>query len=189
MRIVAADVEQAVLEHAVSQLLSAGYEALPFVVDVRHYQEVVALEAAAREAFGSVHLLCNNAGVGADGPVADPTNLEAWRWTIDVDLWGVIHGCKAFLPGMIEHGERCHVVNTSSMAGLSSTPMMGASRHRQVQVVALSETLAMEMRAAGTDVGVSVLSRLWWPPVSPTATATSQTTCELSSRPTQRSSA
>ncbi len=157
MRIVVADVEPAALERAADELSSAGHDVVPFVVDVRRYDEVVALEAAARQAFGSVHLLCNNAGVAADGPVADPTNLEAWRWTIDVDLWGVINGCKAFLPHMIGHGERCHVVNTSSMAGLSSAPMMGAYAIAKYGVVALSETLALEMHLAGNDVGVSVL--------------------------------
>ncbi len=157
MRVVIADVERTALEQTAHQLSSAGHDVLPFVLDVRRYDEVVALEAAARAAFGDVHLLCNNAGVAADGPVADPTNVEAWRWTIDVDLWGVIHGCKAFLPQMIAHGDPCHVVNTSSMAGLVSAPMMGAYAIAKYGVVALSETLAMEMRQADSNVGVSVL--------------------------------
>ncbi len=157
MKIVAADVEAIELDQATRELSDAGYDVLPFVVDVRNHDEVVALEAAARARFGNVHLLCNNAGVGADGPVADPTNLDAWRWTIDVDLWGVIHGCKVFLPHMIEHGEPCHVVNTSSMAGFSTAPTMAAYSMAKYGVVALSETLALEMRAAGTNVGVSVL--------------------------------
>ena len=155
MRVVVADVERVALERAASELSSAGHDVMPFVVDVRNYDEVVALEAASRRAFGNVHLVCNNAGVGADGPVADPTNIEAWRWTIDVDLWGVIHGCKAFLPAMLEHGEPCRIVNTSSMAGLSPAPLMGAYAIAKFGVVAVSETLAMEM--AGTNVGVSVL--------------------------------
>ncbi len=157
MQLVVADVEPAALERAASELASAGHDVLPFVVDVRRYEEVVALEAAARGAFGAIHLLCNNAGVAADGPVADPTNLDAWRWTIDVDLWGVIHGCKAFLPHMIEHGEPCRVINTASMAGLSCAPMMGAYAIAKFGVVALSETLAMEMHMADNGVGVSVL--------------------------------
>lgn len=157
MHLVIGDVEAPALEAATDELTAAGHDVLPFELDVRHHDQIQALESAAVERFGKVHLLCNNAGVGAGGPVADPANLEAWRWTIDINLWGVIYGCKTFLPGMLAHGEPCHIVNTASMAGLGSAPFMGAYNISKYGVVALSETMAKEMQLAGTNVGVSVL--------------------------------
>ncbi len=157
MNLVLADVETGALEAASELLTSMGYEVLSFPLDVRNHDELVALETAATERFGPIHVLCNNAGVGAGGPVGDPTNLEAWRWTIDINLWGVIYGCKIFLPNMLAHGEPCHIVNTASMAGLGAGPFMGAYNVSKYGVVALSETLAKEMQITGTAVGVSVL--------------------------------
>jgi NAD(P)-dependent dehydrogenase (short-subunit alcohol dehydrogenase family) len=145
------------MEVAVAELTAAGYEVVSLQVDVRDIEQQRELERVAIEAFGNVHVLCNNAGVAAGGPVADPDNLEVWRWTIDIDLWGVIYGCKVFLPAMIAHGEPCHVVNTASMAGHGSAPFMGAYNVAKYGVVALSETLTKEMQIAKNDVGVSVL--------------------------------
>jgi NAD(P)-dependent dehydrogenase (short-subunit alcohol dehydrogenase family) len=157
MNVVLGDVERPALDAAEASLRDAGYEVLAVELDVRELDDIKRLEASARDHFGNVHVLCNNAGVGAGGPVADLDNLEAWRWTIDINLWGVIYGCKVFLPAMIEHGEPCHIVNTASMAGLGSTPMMGPYNISKYGVVALSETLTREMQMAGTSVGVSVL--------------------------------
>ena len=157
MNVVLGDVERPALDAAESSLRETGCEVIAEEIDVREIDDVRRLEAAARDRFGNVHVLCNNAGVGAGGPVADPDNLEAWRWTIDINLWGVIYGCKVFLPAMIEHGEPCHVVNTASMAGLGSAPMMGAYNISKYGVVALSETLTREMQMMQTAVGVSVL--------------------------------
>ncbi len=157
MNLVLADIDASALEAAAELLTVAGNEVLSRQLDVRKHDELVALETAAMERFGNVHLLCNNAGVGAGGPVSDPTNLEAWRWTIDINLWGVIYGCKIFLPNMLAHGEPCHIVNTASMAGLGSAPFMGAYNISKYGVVALSETLAKEMLIAEAPIGVSVL--------------------------------
>ncbi len=157
MNVVLGDVERPALDSAESNLRDAGYEVIAEEIDVREIDDLRRLETAARERYGDVHVLCNNAGVGAGGPVADPDNLEAWRWTIDINLWGVIYGCKVFLPAMIEHGEPCHIVNTASMAGLGSAPMMGAYNISKYGVVALSETLTREMQMMQTAVGVSVL--------------------------------
>ena len=157
MNLVLADVETGPLDDAEAALTDAGDEVSKHIVDVRDHAQLVDLEAAARDRFGHVHLLCNNAGVGSGGPVADPDDIEMWRWTIDVNLWGVIYGCKVFLHGMIEHGEGAHVVNTASMAGHASAPMMGPYNISKYGVVALSETLAKEMAMAGSEVGVSVL--------------------------------
>lgn len=157
MNLVLADVERAALDSAAAELTAAGYTVLAHELDVRDHAEIVELERAARERFGNIHLLCNNAGVGAGGLVADPDNLEVWRWTIDINLWGVIYGCKVFLPAMLEHGEQCHIVNTASMAGLGSAPTMGPYNISKYGVVALSETLSKEMQLARSAVGVSVL--------------------------------
>ena len=157
MNLVLADVERPALDRAETELSEAGYPVLAREIDVREHDQIIDLDRAARDRFGNIHVLCNNAGVGAGGPVADPDNLEAWRWTIDINLWGVIYGCKVFLPAMIEHGEQCHVVNTASMAGLGSAPMMGPYNISKYGVVALSETLSKEMQMMQTAVGVSVL--------------------------------
>jgi NAD(P)-dependent dehydrogenase (short-subunit alcohol dehydrogenase family) len=157
MNLVLADVERPALDRAVNEFSEAGYPVLAREIDVREHDQIIDLDRAARDRFGNIHVLCNNAGVGAGGPVADPDNLEAWRWTIDINLWGVIYGCKVFLPAMIEHGEQCHVVNTASMAGLGSAPMMGPYNISKYGVVALSETLSKEMQMMQTAVGVSVL--------------------------------
>ncbi len=157
MNLVIGDIEVPAMESAVTELTASGYQVVSLQVDVRDIEQQRELERIAIEAFGNIHVLCNNAGVGAGGPVADPDNLEVWRWTIDIDLWGVIYGCKVFLPAMIAHGEPCHVVNTASMAGHGSAPFMGAYSVAKYGVVALSETLTKEMQIAGNDVGVSVL--------------------------------
>jgi len=157
MNLVLADVERDALDRAAAEMTNAGYPVLAHELDVREHAQIVELERAARERFGNIHVLCNNAGVGAGGPIADPDNMEAWRWTIDINLWGVIYGCKVFLPAMLEHGEQCHIVNTASMAGHGSAPMMGPYNISKYGVVALSETLSKEMQIAESAVGVSVL--------------------------------
>ncbi len=157
MNLVVADIEPAPLAEAVQALEAKGYPVESFDIDVRELAQIQALEAAANERFGNVHLLCNNAGVGAGGAVAGVDDMERWRWTIDINLWGVIYGCKTFLPAMIEHGEGAHIVNTASMAGHYASAFMGAYNVSKFGVVALSETMSREMQVAGANVGVSVL--------------------------------
>ena len=158
MNLMLADIEAGPLSVAATDLEAKGYPVASFEFDVRELAQVQALEAATIERFGNVHLLCNNAGVGGGGPIASGLDdLERWKWTIDINLWGVIYGCKVFLPAMVEHGEPAHVVNTASMAGHVSTPFMGAYNVSKYGVVALSETLTREMQLATTSVGVSVL--------------------------------
>lgn len=157
MSLVLGDVEADALDAAVTELSDADHEVAAMQIDVRDLEAIRAFEEFARESFGNVHILCNNAGVGAGGPVSDPENLELWKWTIDINLWGVIYGCKVFMPAMLEHGEECHVVNTASMAGHASAPMMGPYNISKYGVVALSETMAKEMAMMQTNLGVSVL--------------------------------
>jgi NAD(P)-dependent dehydrogenase (short-subunit alcohol dehydrogenase family) len=157
MNVVIGDVEAGPLQEAVAGLSDAGVEVAGMHCDVSDLDAVRKLERFARDRFGNVHVLCNNAGVGSGGLIAEPDDIDLWKWVIDVNLWGVIYGCKVFLPAMIEHGEGAHIVNTASMAGHASAPMMGPYNVSKYGVVALSETLVKEMQMTSTDVGVSVL--------------------------------
>jgi len=131
---------------------------LPVVTDVADRAAVHALRDAALSAFGAVHVVCNNAGVTSD---ADPWfgPVSAWRWVLGVNLWGVIHGIRAFLPLLAAQRES-HIVNTASAAGLipATSPSYDATKHA---VVAISEDLYRAMKIAGLPVGVSVLCPGW----------------------------
>jgi NAD(P)-dependent dehydrogenase (short-subunit alcohol dehydrogenase family) len=156
--IVLADIEERALASAAERVGALGVETLAVPTDVSDNKSVEALAKAAVERFGSVQIVCNNAGVssGAD-PWFGP--LSAWSWVLGVNLWGVIHGIRAFLPIVINQGEG-HIVNTASIAGLypGSGPIYAASKHA---VVALSEELFQATKIVGLPVGVSVLCPGW----------------------------
>jgi NAD(P)-dependent dehydrogenase (short-subunit alcohol dehydrogenase family) len=158
LHVVLADVEEPALARAAHRIGALGVEALAVRTDVSDAAAVQALARAAVERFGSVHVVCNNAGVasGAD-PWFGP--LSAWEWVMGVNLWGVIHGIRAFLPILINQGEG-HIVNTASIAGLNpgSGPVYAASKHA---VVALSEELFKTTKIVDVPVGVSVLCPGW----------------------------
>ncbi|HWJ60628.1 MAG TPA: SDR family NAD(P)-dependent oxidoreductase [Acidimicrobiales bacterium] len=159
MRVVMADIEADALEKAAAEL-PEGTEALTVVCDVSVAAEVDALRDAAVERFGSAHVICNNAGVSAGGPLWLASDDE-WDWVLGVNLRGVISGVRAFTPLFIEQGEG-HIVNTASMAGLVSAPLMGVYNVSKHGVVTLSETLAAELEMVGAEgVGVSVLCPGW----------------------------
>jgi NAD(P)-dependent dehydrogenase (short-subunit alcohol dehydrogenase family) len=153
-RLVLADVEPAALDGAVEELRAAGVEAHGVVCDVRSLAEVSAMADAAFDALGAVHVVFNNAGVAVGGPVVDMTH-EDWRWVIDVDLWGPIHGVEAFVPRLVEQGEGGHVLFTASFAGLVPNRGLGPYCVAKYGVVALAEVLWRELREHG--IGVSVL--------------------------------
>jgi NAD(P)-dependent dehydrogenase (short-subunit alcohol dehydrogenase family) len=158
MKVVMADVEENQLEAAGSSVSSLGVEVLAVPADVSDESSVQALAARAMERFGAVHVLCNNAGVVA---MSDPWfgPLSAWEWVFGVNLWGVIHGVRAFLPHMAGQPEG-HIVNTASMAGLvpGTGPVYDATKHA---VVAITEDLYRTARLAGLPIGVSVLCPGW----------------------------
>lgn len=158
MKVVMADIEVPALAAAAAQLPSS-VEHITVVCDVSDGAQIEALRGAAIDAFGAVHVVCNNAGVGGGGAMTD-INVEDWKWVIDVDLWSVIHGVRVFLPGLIEQGEG-HIVNTASVAGLFSAPFMGPYNIAKYGVVALSETLCSELAMQQSPVGVSVLCPSW----------------------------
>jgi NAD(P)-dependent dehydrogenase (short-subunit alcohol dehydrogenase family) len=151
MHVVIADIEEAPLAATADEL---GVVAVR--TDVADPDSVAALAAATIERFGAVHLVCNNAGVGGGGLIKDLT-LKDWKWVIDVNLWGVIHGVHAFLPHLLQNADGGHIVNTASVAGLVAGPGIGPYNAAKYGVVAISETLAAELAAEGSPVGVSVL--------------------------------
>ena len=158
MRLVMADIDQEALAKAVNALRGKGSDVLAVPTDVSDGAQVDALAEAARDAYGGVHLLCNNAGVATGGPVTELTT-EDWEWLLGVNLWGVIHGLRAFLPGMLASGEEGHVVNTASVAGLLGAPWMAPYAASKYAVVGISECLYHELMP--TRVGVSVLCPSW----------------------------
>lgn len=155
MNLVLADLKHDGLE-ATAALLDADTPVLLKTCDVAKPEQVEALATAARERFGNVHLLFNNAGVAVTGPVWTAT-LEEWRWVMDVNLMGVVHGLRSFTQAMIDSGEACHIVNTASAAGHLSVPGSSIYCVSKHGVVTLSECLHHELGMLKTNVGVSVL--------------------------------
>jgi NAD(P)-dependent dehydrogenase (short-subunit alcohol dehydrogenase family) len=157
MRVVLADVEEAALDLAVSGLRDAGAAAVGVRTDVSQAADVQALADRALSEFGAVHVLCNNAGVGGGTDFAK-IPLDVWEWVLGVNLWGVIHGCRTFLPLLLEQDEG-HIVNTSSMAALNGHPLgLAPYAVSKFGVLGLSQNLFFELAATGADhVGVSVL--------------------------------
>lgn len=160
MRIVMSDVEEAALHEAAGRVRKAGADVVEIRSDVSKAVDVENLANQAYEAFGAVHVLCNNAGVAVSGLISE-NSLRDWEWVIGVNLWGVIHGLRSFLPRMIEQDTDGHIVNTASIAGIITGPGMGvycASKHA---VVSLSESLYHELTLTGSKVSVSVLCPAW----------------------------
>ena len=155
MRVVMADVEEPALREAAVRLSAQGSEILAVTTDVARAEDVEALRDKAVQAFGAVHVLCNNAGVGGPhGPLWQATRGD-WEWVLGVNLWGVIHGIQSFVPVLLEQ-DAAHIVNTASVFGIFAGALgpYGISKHA---VVALTETLYFQLRERGARVGVSVL--------------------------------
>ena len=156
MKAVLADVEAEPLATAEASLKASGATVLAVQTDVSQVRDVEALAQKTMEAFGAVHLLCNNAGVGTEAAVWEST-LAEWEWVVGVNLWGVVHGVRVFVPLMLAQDAECHIVNTASTAGLISGPGLGAYKVTKHGVVTLSETLHHELAERGAKVKVSVL--------------------------------
>jgi NAD(P)-dependent dehydrogenase (short-subunit alcohol dehydrogenase family) len=156
MKVVVADVEPKALAAAERELAAAGHAVLAVATDVSKPADVDALADRTLARFGKVHVVCNNAGVSVGGPMWEHT-LDDWRWVLGVNLWGVIHGVRTFVPIMLRQNEPAHVVNTASLAGLSSNPFLGVYNVTKHGVVTLSETLAQELATVGAPIKVSVL--------------------------------
>lgn len=150
-QVVIADVEQEALDKAAEEMGVVGIR-----TDVSNYDSVDALARQVVERFGTVHVLVNNAGVGPLGRIAD-LSMSDWRWVLDVNLFGVIHGVQAFLPILKGNPEGGYIVNNSSMSGVMSAPKTACYTVSKFGVVALSEVLAMELEEEDSPIGVSVL--------------------------------
>jgi NAD(P)-dependent dehydrogenase (short-subunit alcohol dehydrogenase family) len=161
MRVVVADVERGALDEATEALADefGADDVAGVLTDVRDEVAVDALAAATFERFGTAHVLCNNAGVGVGG-LAWTVPADRWRWIVDVNLLGVAHGVRSFVPRMIEQGEG-HVVNTASAAGILTGPGMAPYFATKHAVVALSESLHFDLQLTGAAIGVSVLCPEW----------------------------
>jgi NAD(P)-dependent dehydrogenase (short-subunit alcohol dehydrogenase family) len=151
MRVVIADVESGPLLRAADDLRVTGIPA-----DVTDLASVRALARSVTSRFGTVHVICNNAGIGPMARIADMT-MDDWHWILGVNLYGVIHGVHTFLPILEANADGGHVVNTASMSGLVAPPRLGAYSVTKFGVVALTEALASELRRAGSKVGATVL--------------------------------
>jgi NAD(P)-dependent dehydrogenase (short-subunit alcohol dehydrogenase family) len=156
MKVVLADIEEGPLKEAEIEVGRGGAETVAVAVDVSDGASVRELRDRALDAFGTVHLVHNNAGVGGGGPIWEVPEQD-WQWILGVNLWGVVHGVATFMPLFLEQGEG-HVVNTASIAGLTTAPFLGPYSATKQAVVAISETLFKDLQATGVSgVGVSVL--------------------------------
>jgi NAD(P)-dependent dehydrogenase (short-subunit alcohol dehydrogenase family) len=160
MRVVLADVESAALDRTTAELRGAGLDVTGIVTDVTRYDSVKALARQTVQTHGAVHVLCNNAGVGTNelqtmlwqSPGSD------WQWVLAVNVWGVLHGVKAFVPDMLEHGQEGHVVNTSSgNGGLFPLPMTPIYATSKAAVTTISEVLHYQLHMVGAKLKASVL--------------------------------
>jgi NAD(P)-dependent dehydrogenase (short-subunit alcohol dehydrogenase family) len=160
MRVVLADIEAPALAQAEAELRGAGATVLAVPTDVAQARAVEALAERTMQTFGAVHLLCNNAGVGAGGSIWE-SSLDDWEWVLGVNLWGVIHGVRSFVPLMLAQDTACHVVNTASIAGLLSYHPSASYQVTKHAAVALSEHLYHSLAERQAKIGVSVLCPGW----------------------------
>jgi NAD(P)-dependent dehydrogenase (short-subunit alcohol dehydrogenase family) len=196
-RIMLSDIDSAALDRAVGKLRDDGVDAHGVVCDVRKFDDVNRLADEAFGVFGDVHLVFNNAGIAYAGPISE-TSHDDWRFVIDVDLWGPIHGVEAFLPRLIAQEAPSHIAFTSSFAGLIPNVGLGPYCVAKYGVVALAETLSREVR--GNGIGVTVLcpmivdtnllantERVRSEDYGPTTASAAETVQQLASDPTDDS--
>ena len=155
MNVVIGDIEQSVLDKTVGQLQALG-PCIGVKVDVSSAKEVQALADAAVNAYGGIHIACNNAGVFAGGLLWEES-IADYQWQMDVNVWGVVHGIRTFVPIMKAQDAECHVVNTASMAAVTAMPYSGIYHMTKHAVLALSESLYHELSFHAPNVKVSVL--------------------------------
>jgi NADP-dependent 3-hydroxy acid dehydrogenase YdfG len=156
MIVVLADIEQEQLNLAVNAVTALGAQAIGVVTDVGSGESVAALCQASVDRFGSVQLLCNNAGVYTGGCLWEQTE-DDYEWLMRVNQWGIIHGLRHFVPQMLAQGDECHIVNTSSMAALCTLPFAGIYHMTKHAALALSECLFHELAMTAPQINVSCL--------------------------------
>ena len=160
MKVVIADIEEQALKQAEKTLKDGGSDVLAVRTDVSKFSDIEALSQKTLDAFGGVHLLFNNAGVNTDISLRKPVwenTLGDWEWMLGVNLRGVAYGIKVFIPIMLRQNTACHIVNTSSMAGLIAEPQLIIYAVTKTGILALSEGLYLQLKARNSPIGVSVL--------------------------------
>jgi NAD(P)-dependent dehydrogenase (short-subunit alcohol dehydrogenase family) len=162
MKLALADVDAVALARTESELNAAGSATIAVRCDVSNGADVEALAARTLDAFGAVHVVCNNAGIAPLGVVWENTVAD-WQWTLGVNLWGVIHGVRVFTPFLLRQDDEGHIVNTASVAGLIAPPGMGMYNVSKHAVVALSETLHHDLALRGAKVRCSVVCPAYFP--------------------------
>ena len=157
MNVVLADIEQDALDAAVTKISNLGVEAVGIAVDVMDKNSVQSLTKQSIDAFGNIHILCNNAGVAP--PAIDEAiwdhDMSDWDWVMGVNFYGVLYGIQSFLPHMIEHQEEGHVLNTVSMAGILG--LEGSYGVSKFAALSLSEGLFQSLKKINSKIGTSVL--------------------------------
>ena len=156
MNVMLADIETEALAAAVASLRDVGPDVRGVTCDVTDPASVERAAQATYDAFGNVHVVCNNAGVGG-GSGIDAISLDTWRWVLDVNLMGVVHGIHTFLPHIRAHGEGGHIVNTASMAGMTSGLGFSPYGASKFAVITMSEGLAMQLKPLGIGDRKSVV--------------------------------
>jgi NAD(P)-dependent dehydrogenase (short-subunit alcohol dehydrogenase family) len=156
MKLALADIQQDALDAITAELQAAGAAVIAHRLDVSDGDAMDGFAATVFDTFGDVHLLFNNAGVGTGGLIWEHSVAD-WQWVLGVNLWGVIHGVRCFVPHMIAGKQEGHIVNTASVAGLLSAQTMGPYNVSKHGVVTLSETLFQDLRITGSKLGVTVL--------------------------------
>lgn len=157
MRLVLADIEPHPLSKFAAELQAGGAEVIFEQVDVSQPSHLERLAQSAYQKFGAVHLLCNNAGILPPGAPVWKEPLSTWNWTLNVNFFGVLHGIQAFVPRILAANQEAHIVNTASLAGLTTRPLMSAYNVSKHAVVALSECLYAELQLTTDKIHVSVL--------------------------------
>jgi len=159
MKVVLGDIEESALETAVREMRQAELDVIGVRTDVSSSESVEALAKETLRQYGKVNLVCNNAGVFLGMKPMWESTLKDWQWIMGVNLWGVIHGVRTFVPIMLESGEEGHIVNTASQAGLvTANSIYSLTKHA---VVALSEGLYLQLQQRGAPIGVSALCPLF----------------------------
>ena len=153
-KVVLADLDRAGMESVTGEIETSGGEAIGIETDVTKLEAVEKLAKGTVDRFGAVHVVCNNAGVGVFGPLAEATH-EDWHWLMNVNVWGVVHGIEVFLPRLLAQQQGGHIVNTASMAGIAGMPGLGVYCATKFAVVGLTESLHRELHGSG--IGASVL--------------------------------
>jgi NAD(P)-dependent dehydrogenase (short-subunit alcohol dehydrogenase family) len=155
--VVMADIQKDAVEQAAHGLSGTNKRVMPVRIDVTTEESVVNALAEAERHFGKLHIACNNAGVPMHGTRLADVPVEDWQFVIGVNMWGVIHGIRHFVPAILKHGEEGHVVNTASVAATQNRKGTDQGPYSMTKYAVLSLTEALEHELEGTKIGVSVL--------------------------------